>query len=479
NKTIQYKFGISYVSLQNARENLKSEDSEWDFNKIMASAMSAWNGYLGRIEVAGGSAEHTAQFYTHLYHSLAHPNICNDVNGEYVGADNKIYKVAKGNYYTSFSNWDTYRTQIQLISMLAPKETGEMVNSIIKFAELSGGGFPRWVLANTETGIMQGDPTSILVSNASAFGVNNFDKKAALKVMRRGAEIPDTKSQDILTRPFLNQYLQKGYMNASMMLEYTSADFAIAQFALQSFDNKALYNTYLKRAQLWKNLYNPQTNWLQSRNEDGSWKKYDEDWREASYKNYFWMIPYNLKGLIGLIGGKKIAEDRLDDFFKRIDASYGQEWFASGNEPDFEVPWTYNWTDAPYKTQTIVRRIIKEQYSNRDNGLPGNDDLGAMGAWYVFANIGMFPMIPGVAGFSINSPSFPVVKIHLGSGKTLLIRGGDEDKAYVNGLKMNKKEFDGTWIPWSSIRNGGELLFQLSAGPNKKWGTGTEPPSFE
>ncbi|MDP4228646.1 MAG: glycoside hydrolase family 92 protein, partial [Bacteroidota bacterium] len=228
-----------------------------------------------------------------------------------------------------------------------------------------------------------------------------------------------------------------------------------------------------------KNLYNPQTNWLQSRNEDGSWKKYDEDWREASYKNYFWMIPYNLKGLIGLIGGKKIAEDRLDDFFKRIDASYGQEWFASGNEPDFEVPWTYNWTDAPYKTQTIVRRIIKEQYSNRDNGLPGNDDLGAMGAWYVFANIGMFPMIPGVAGFSINSPSFPVVKIHLGSGKTLLIRGGDEDKAYVNGLKMNKKEFDGTWIPWSSIRNGGELLFQLSAGPNKKWGTGTEPPSFE
>ncbi|MDP4210263.1 MAG: GH92 family glycosyl hydrolase [Bacteroidota bacterium] len=478
-KDIQYKFGISYVSLENARENLKEENTAWNFNKVKDAAMAAWNGILGKIEVAGGSADHTTQFYTHLYHSLAHPNICNDVNGEYVGADNKVHKVEGRNYYTSFSNWDTYRTQIQLVSMIAPKETGDMVNSIINFAQLSGGGFPRWVMANTETGIMQGDPTAILVANAYAFGADNFDKKAALEVMRRGAEIPGTKSQDILTRPYLDQYLKKGYMNASMMLEYTSADFAIGQFALQAFNDKALYNTYLKRAQLWKNLYNPQTNWLQSKNEDGTWKKYDEDWREASYRNYFWMIPYNLKGLINTIGGKKVAEDRLDDFFKRIDASYNQEWFASGNEPDFEVPWTYNWAGAPYKTQALIRRIIKVQYSNRDNGLPGNDDLGAMGAWYVFGNIGLYPMVPGLAGFSINSPLFPMVKIHLGSGKTLLIEGGDAAKAYVNSLKLNKGDYNSTWIPWSSIKNGGKLMFQLSEEPNKQWGTSIEPPSFE
>lgn len=478
NKTIRYKFAISYVSLKNAKENLKAENSNWDFQKIKIDAVTRWNNYLGRLDVKGGTEDRTKQFYTHFYHSLIHPNISNDVNGEYMGADNAVHTVTKGNYYTAFSNWDTYRTQVQLIAMLAPEETSDMMNSIVTFAEQSGGGFPRWVLANTETGIMQGDPTTILVANAYAFGAKNFDAKRALTVMRTGAEVAGTKSQEILTRPNLQQYVDKGYINASISLEYASADFSIAQFAKQSTGDETLYNTYLKRSQSWKNLYNPATNWLQSRDENGEWKKYDEDWREASYKNYFWMIPHNLKGLVDIMGGKDAAEARLDSFFVKINASYNQEWFAAGNEPDFQVPWIYNWIGKPTKTQQLVKRIIKEQYSNTPSGLPGNDDLGAMGAWYILANIGLYPVVPAEPGFSINSPSFPEINIQLPKGM-LQITGGDENKPYIADLKVNGQHHDSTWLPLDQIINGGLIAFTLSDSSEQSWGVSDAPPSFD
>ncbi len=478
NKIIHYKFALSYVSLANAKENLAAENAGWDFAAVKDNAINAWNHQLGKIEAIGGSNDLTTQFYTHLYHALIHPSISNDISGEYIGADNKVTKAVGFNDYTEFSNWDTYRTTIPLLAMLAPKETSDMMQSTVKFAQQSGGGFPRWVMVNVETGIMQGDPTSIVVANAYAFGATNFDTKAALAIMRKGAEVPGTKSQQELTRPQLDQYLTKGYAQASMSLEYNSADFAIGEFARQTINNKTLYNKYLQSAQKWKNIYNPETTWLQSRNADGSWRQKTDDMREASYKSYFWMVPFNLKGLIDTIGGKEIAEKRLDEFFIKLNADYSQEWFAAGNEPDFQVPWAYNWAGAPCKTQALIRRIMKESYSNRNNGLPGNDDLGAMGAWYVFAGIGMYPMVPGLGGFTVNSPSFPIIRIHMGTGKTLTITGGSETKPYVTTLKVNGKPWNSTWIPYSAVKNGGTINYSLSAEPNKTWGTSISPPSF-
>jgi predicted alpha-1,2-mannosidase len=478
---VVYKVGISYVSIENARENLSKENAGWDFSAVKNKTQAAWNSYLGKIEVKGGSDDRTVQFYSHLYHSFTHPSICSDVNGEYMGADHKTHKSEGFTCYTGFSNWDTYRTQIQLLSLLAPEETKDMVSSLINFAKQSGGGFPRWVLADFETGIMQGDPTSILVANAYAFGVKNFNTKDALAIMRKGAEVPGTKSQLELTRPNLDQYLQKGYMygsmGASMALEYTSADFAIGQFALQALGDKQTYDSYLKRSGYWRNNFNPETKWLQSRNSDGYWKNQTDDWREASYKNYFWMIPYDLKGLIDTMGGKKAAETRLDEFFAKLNASYAQEWFATGNEPDFQTPWIYNWAGAPYKTQALVRRILKEQYSNRPGGLPGNDDMGAMGAWYVWASVGLYPMIPGYGGFSVNSPSFPDIKIQLPKS-TLIITGGSENDMYITSLKINGKDHNQTWIPLDKLIKGGAMNYQLSSEPDKSWGTQSEPPSF-
>ena len=482
NRQICYKIGISYVSVENARENLRQESVGWNFMQVKTAAETAWNSYLSKIEIRPDDKDDPSrlqQFYTHLYHSFIHPNICSDVNGEYMGADNKIHRSNRPEY-TSFSNWDTYRTQIQLLSILAPEQTSDMVYSLGEFAAQAGGGMPRWVLANKETGIMQGDPSTVLVANAYAFGARNYEARKLLQIMVHGATDSTASAQGVLTRPGLKEYLEKGYYDASIQLEYNSADFAISRFALAATDDQYLSGSMQGRAQGWKNLFNPARGWLQSRNADGSWKPYYEDWRESTYKNYFWMVPFNLRGLINSIGGNKAAEARLDSLFVRLNANYGQEWFASGNEPSFGIPWVYNWAGAPYKAQNIVHRIIKESYFDGQDGLPGNDDLGAMGAYYVFCAIGLYPEVPGVGGFSVNSPFFREIKLHLPGG-LVTISGGSCSKPYIQSLKIDDKVYNSTWIPWELLKNGARLQYQLGRKPDKQWGTtGTpEPPSFD
>lgn len=475
-RTVRYKIGVSYVSVENARLNLETENPGWDFEGIKNAAETEWNSVLGKIEVEGTNEDRMEQFYTHLYRSLIHPNICNDVNGEYMGADFKVHKTLR-NQYTSFSNWDTYRTQIQLLSILDPEVASDIVVSHQDFAEQAGGSFPRWVMANIETGIMQGDPTPILIANAFAFGARNYDPQPIFILMELGARVPGSKCQDVETRPGLAQYLEKGYYKASAQLEYTSADFAIGQFAVHAAGNEFASWYYFDKARSWRNLYNPETGWLQSRNPDGSWKPLTEDFLEATYADYYWMVPYDLAGLIELCGGNEKAEARLDKYFVRLDAKYNEEWFASGNEPSFHIPWVYNWTGSPYKTQAIVNRIINEQYSSRKDGLPGNDDLGTMGAWYVFACIGLYPEIPGVGGFTVNTPIFESVVLHLKNGD-LVIRGGSEKNIYIHSMKIDGQEYDSTWIDWERLENGAVIEYRTSSRPDRKWGTEVTPPSY-
>ena len=477
NKTIQYKVGVSYVSVENAKENLRAENTAWNFDAIRNQAESKWNEYLSRIEVEGTNPDRITQFYTHLYRVLIHPNVCSDVNGEYMGADFKVHKT-RSKHYTSLSNWDTYRTQIQLLSMLDPDIASDVVISHQLFAEETGGeGFPRWAMANIETGIMQGDPTPILIANAWEFGARNYNPKPILKIMQHGAEVPGSMSQNVEVRPGLKQYLEKGYYNASEQLEYTSADFAIARFALHAANDQFIAWRYEHFARSWKNLFNPETGWIQSRNADGTWKSLGDDFRESTYKNYFWMVPYNIAGLIEVVGGKAKAEARLDDLFRRLDASYGDDWYASGNEPSFQIPWIYNWVGRPDKCQKIINRVLNEQYFNAIDGLPGNDDLGTMGAWYVFACVGLYPEIPAVGGFSINTPIFNSVKIKMKNGD-LIIKGGSEKNIYIQSLKLDGKPYESTWIDWKDLSNGATLDFTTSAKPNLQWGTKIDPPSF-
>ena len=476
NSEVNYRISISYVSIENAKENLKASSIDGGFSAYKKNAEAAWDSSLSKITIESPNTDRKTQFYTHLYHSLIHPNTVSDVNGDYMGADFKVYKTKLDDQYSSFSVWDTYRTQAQLVAMLYPGRSSDMMQSLVDFAEQSGG-YGRWILANIETGIMQGDPTPILISNSHAFGATNFDLNKAYNYMKRGATIPLLRSQDQEIRPYLTEYMRDGHTFASMMLEYTSSDFAIGQFALQALNLKEDASYFINRSQNWKNIYNPKNKWLNSKYPNGKWKDIEYDWREATYKNYFWMVPYNLKELIDTLGGSKVAVKRLDTFFERLDASYDDAWFAAGNEPDFQAPWTYNWTDSPYKTSEVVHRVFNEMYTSEPTGLPGNDDLGTMGAWYVFASIGIYPMIPGVAGFSVNTPQFEKAIVNLPQGP-LTITGGSTETPYINSLKINGKKYKSTWIDWGFIKNGGTIDFESSKTPNKTWGENTEPPSF-
>lgn len=474
---VYYKIGVSYVSVENAKENLKAENPGWNFNDVRAKAEREWNEKLSKVEVKGQDKLRLEQFYTHLYHALIHPNICSDVNGEYMGADFKVHK-SSTEHYTSFSNWDTYRTQIQLLAMLEPEVASDIVLSHIDFAHQASNALPRWVMANIETGIMQGDPTPALIANAWAFGARNFDPLVAFELMKNNAEIPGLECQNVEERPGLAQYKEKGWWNASEQLEYNTADFAIGKFALKACGDEFADWHYSSRAQSWKNLYNPETGWLQSRNADGSWKSLKDDWRESTYPNYFWMVPFNIGGLIDIIGGKAVAEKRLDELFRRLDANYEQDWYACGNEPSFQIPWVYNWVGRPDKTSLIVNTILNDHYSAAPDGLPGNDDLGTMGAWYVFASIGMYPMIPGIGGFTLSTPVFEEIVIHLPKGD-VVITGGSTGKIFTDGLKVNGKTRNKAWIDWDEMCNGASLEYHTSSRPSGTWGQKELPPSYE
>lgn len=470
NSVVEYKIAISYVSVANAHENLRIDNDNRNFDIVCEDTEKEWNRCLGKIDVKSSDTDRLKQFYTHLYHSFIHPNVFNDVNGEYMGADFNVHTTEDNrDYYTTYSGWDTYRTQCQLLAMIFPKEASDMAQSAVDFAEQSGG-YGRWVVANIETGIMHGDPIPIIISNTYAFGGRNFDIATAYKHMKRGATFVGTYSQNVVVRPGLENYLTKGIENASLCLEYTSSDYAIGQFALQAMNNKKDADFFIKRAGNWKNLYDPSTRWLRSRhNHDMSWKNPDDDWREATKENYFWMVPYDLETLIDTIGGKNAASQRLDSLFVKLDAGYDDHYYAAGNEPDFQVPWIYNWTDKPYKTSEIIHRIFNEVYSSTPDGLPGNDDCGSMGAWYVFASIGLYPMIPGVAGFSINAPQFEKITIQLPENR-LVIKGGDSKNTYIKGLKIDGSKYRSSWIDWDQLSKGAELEYCVDSKPNKKWG---------
>ena len=474
---INYRIAISFVSIENAKENLKNEEKHLTFEEYQRETSKEWDKYLSAIKIKSKNEDRIKQFYTHFYHSLIHPNIVSDVNGEYMGADFKVHKTKENReQYSSFSVWDTYRTQGQLIAMLFPKKSSDMMQSLVDFAEQAGG-YGRWILANIETGIMQGDPTPILISNSYAFGGDDFDLETAYRYMKKSALIPRLYSQKQEIRPYLEEYINNGHTFASMSLEYASADFAIAQFALNAVANQEDYKYFKNRSQNWKNNYNAKTKWLNSKFPNGVWKDKTHDWREGTYKNYFWMVPHNLNKLIDTIGGSRFAEKRLDSLFVKLDAEYEEDWFAAGNEPDFQVPWIYNWVDKPEKTSKTIERILNEMYSSEEDGLPGNDDLGTMGAWYVFASVGLYPLIPGIGGFSINIPQFNSINISLPDDKILKIKKNKSKNYFINSLKFVGIEQNSTWISWDKIRNGGVLDYSISENNSSNLNL-IKPPSY-
>ena len=404
---------------------------------MRAAGRKRWNHDLGLITVSGGTEGEKRVFYTALYHALLHPNVFNDVDGEYIGFDRQIH-VAKGfNVYANFSGWDIYRSEVQLLAMLFPKETSDMVTSLVLDAQQGGGGgLPIWPIANNEACTMVGSPASPIIAGAYAFGARTFDAHSALAAMLRGATDANARSGSCPESDNLDDYLKYGYLGPeslrpdkrssgpSQTLESATADFSIAQLA-QALGDSNTYRTFMKRAQFWRNTFDTETGYIAPRRKDGSFIRVgpadNKYYVEGNAEQYSWGVPYNMRALLDLMGGNAKVVARLDKFFTELNAFETKPYCWIGNEPSFAIPWAYDFALAPWTTQAVTRRIELEWFPPTPEGLPGNDDLGATSTWYVFAALGAYPAIPAVGGLALNSPVFPAAVIHLGNGKSIKI----------------------------------------------------------
>jgi predicted alpha-1,2-mannosidase len=509
-RTVNARVGISYVSQANAQANLNAENpAGTTFDTVRSRAFNAWNTELGRLEVGGGTTAQLTTFYTALYHAMLHPNVFSDVNGQYRGMDQQIKTLAGGQraQYANFSGWDVYRGQLQLVTLLRPDIGAEVAQSIFNHATQNGGVWDRWTHNQGGTHVMTGDPAHAALPSIYAFGGTGFDASGALSSMIRAAT---TVTQADLSRsgwnvmvigerPSLDKWLSIHYIptngnawgGAGETLEVAIADFAISQLAARLGNSRA--QEFASRGQYWKNVFNPGNGgFIQNRNDNGTWPSFNASsssgFAEGSAAQYTWMVPHNVRGLFDRMGGNTTATNRLDTFFHNSDGSWALS-NAGGlkseldNEPSIWVPWMYNFSGRPYKTQETVRQVVNTLWSSGSGGIPGQDDLGAMSAWYVFAAMGMHPLTPGRAEMLLASPLFPQIVIRRGNGVTITVNapGASASNKYVQSLTVNGATANRSWLPESFITNGGTLGYTLGTTPNTSWGSAAAdaPPSFD
>lgn len=484
--------GISYTSDGNAKSNLSTEVKGWNFDAMRKANHTAWNDVLDKVRIGGGSHDQQVQFYTALYHALLHPNVFSDDNGQYMGMDDQVHKLTKGQkaQYANYSGWDTYRSQTQLISMVAPKQTGDIVTSMLNGYDQTGL-LPKWASNNGESYVMVGDPATSIISDAYAFGVRNFDTAHALSAMEHEATAPN---QD---RPGEAVRDAKGYLPldgtysccnfygpVSTQLEYDSADYALASFA-KSLGKTADYKKFATRAQDWMNVFNPQTGYMQAKNSDGQFAGgftpgTSNGFVEGTSAQYTPMVPFDLQQLITARGGTAAYGSYLDSLLSDIADPSGTNADLS-NEPSLEIPWEYNYLGQPWKTQAAVREAQQDLYFNAPVGSFGNDDLGAMSSWYVWSSLGMYPETPGTDTLVLGSPVFPVAKVTLGNGKQVAINAPQAatNAPYVQSLDVKGKAWNDSWLTFGQFEKAGTLDYSLNTVPNTSWASSADavPPS--
>jgi len=508
--TVNMRIGISYVSKANAQANLKAENPRGTkLETTAAKAKQAWRKQLNRIEIGGGTADQRTTFYTALYHALLHPNVFSDVNGQYWGFDQKLHRVSRGQkqQYATFSGWDVYRSQVQLLALLEPEKAGDVAQSLLNQAEQNNGIWDRWTHASGSTAVMTGDPSAPALAGIYAFGGTNFDVRTSLKSLVKAATVPTEKDlssagkpvMSVGQRPSLDKYLALHYIptksnawgGAVETLEDVTADFALAQLATRTGDKKTA-DQFVKRSQYWQNVFNPENGgYIQNRDENGAWPGFEpatgDGFAEGSSAQYSWMIPHNRAGLFDAMGGKAAATTRLDAFFKDEQGNWaltgaGPLHAEMDNEPSINTPWIYNYTGQPYKAQETLRQAMNQLWNTTTGGIPGNDDLGAMSSWYVWTALGLYPDIPSRAELQVAAPLFPSAVIHRDKGKTIRIKApaAATDAPYVQSLKVDGRTSAKPWLPESFVSRGGTLDFKLGTTANTAWGSAAKdaPPSW-
>lgn len=447
---IEAAIGVSFVSIENARENLEQEQSGRHFSEIREEARKKWNDDLGRIMVEGGTKEQKTVFYTALYHTLIHPNILQDVNGQYPQMEGDEILVTKGDRYTVFSLWDTYRNLHQLMTLVYPERQIEMVRTMIDMYR-EHGWLPKWELYGRETLTMEGDPSLPVIVDTWMKGLRDFDINLAYEAMYKSAT---TSGKDNLMRPDIDDYISKGYVplmeqfdnSVSHALEYYIADYSLYTLA-KELGKKDDAKMFYERSMGYKKYYCKEYGTLRPILPNGDFyspfdPKQGENFEpspgfhEGNAWNYTYYVPHDVKGLAKLMGGKKKFVDKLQMIFDK-------GYYDPANEPDIAYPYLFSYFKGEeWRTQKLVKELLEKYFKPTPDGIPGNDDAGTMSAWAIFSMMGFYPDCPGVPEYTLTAPTFDKITIKLNPDfykqKQLVIEvvDSDESDGYIKEIKM-------------------------------------------
>lgn len=475
NEAIEVKMGVSFVSIENARLNMNTEQPDFNFDKVKAAASTMWNNDLSRVKVEGGSKDDKTIFYTALYHLLIHPNIIQDVNGQYPMMESLKVGHTTGNRYTVFSLWDTYRNVSTLMTLLFPERQLDIIRTMVDMYKESGW-LPKWELYGRETLTMEGDPSIPYIVDAWMRGLRDFDVETAYEGMRKGATTP---GEFNLLRPDNNDYMSKGYVplreqydnSVSHALEYYIADWNLSQFA-KALGKKEDAKLFYDRSMGYKHYYDKEFGTLRPIMPDGTFyspfdPKQGENFEpspgfhEGNSWNYTFYVPHDIKGLTKLMGGQKKFVDKLQMVFDK-------GYYDMANEPDIAYPYLFSYFKGEaWRTQKLVRELLSKYYHNAPNGLPGNDDTGTMSTWAVFSMMGFYPACPGDMDYVLTSPTFNKVTIDL--NKKFYPKGSlviesmhqNPEDIYIKEVTADGKKLKGYTISQEELVNAGTLKFVL------------------
>ncbi|WP_345668516.1 GH92 family glycosyl hydrolase [Streptomyces similanensis] len=521
-RTVEATTALSYVDAAGAAGNLRAEGGR-SFDTVRTAARRAWEKRLDGVRVSGGADTARRTFYSALYRSFLAPNVGSDADGRYTGWDRRVHRTDGFTYYQNWSLWDTYRTQTQLLSLLAPREARDMAVSVVHIAEESGW-LPKWGYGTVETNIMTGDPVTPFLTNAYQQGLLKGYEERAYRALKRNADSVPPAASPAVGREGNEEYLRNGFVpylkdrphakpgdsdydhGASATLEYALSDAMLAQMA-RDLGHRQDADRYAARSRDYRTVFDPSTGFFRARDASGAFTgpadpAQSEGFHEGTSWQYQWLVPQDLPGMVGLIGGTRAANDRLDSFFAydrllKDPAGTAREVWVNGpydyynadkynpqNEPDLIAPYTYLSTGQPWKTTDVVHAALT-LFTDTPTGMTGNDDLGTMSAWVVLSSIGLFPVQPGYDTWGLSTPVFDRVDLTLDRrysphGRlTITARGTSDADRYAQGLRADGSRYDRTYLTTGALRSLRTLDFTVGPRPSA-WATGPHaaPPAL-
>ncbi len=465
---VEMRIAISFISVENAIENLEAELDGKTFAGVQEETSRKWNDLLSKVELETEDHDRKVSFYTGLYRNLLHPNIFDDVNGQYRGFNDSVYVIPQGHHkYVNFSTWDTYRTTSYLQGLLVPDRASDMIESLYLDAmQGNPAGLTIWGYFNNETWVMNGHSSVPLIANKYAMGARDIDLEKIKDVMIWTADNKYRNGDEYIRYGYVPDQPGSNY-SISQTLEYSIADYGIAQMSLAAGDMEN-YERFMARSRSVFNKFNEETGYLQRKDRDGNWvfpfDRADQNgFNEGNSAQYIWNIPHMMDELVERMGGPEKAIDRLDEFTSRILMGgwhVADTYYWPGNQPGFVVPFVYTHAGAHDKTQELIRRVSTTIFKNTPDGLPGDDDLGATSAMNLFFTLGMYPLKPGVPEFCLTGALFDKVRIRLDNGSEIIAESiGDPFSGPIQSITVNGNELEEPFFNIEDIvKNPGKIV---------------------